>query len=129
MNPSIREDNFTVMLSPFLDFAPIESGNDRHWVGNLHITCPSQHHPWDCFVASAPRNDSFSESFVAAPITVNHALIIVIAARKPFVMLNLFQHLSFQFINHEIPKQVRNDSSKGSPEGIPSSGCLGMSHS
>jgi len=25
------------------------------------------------------------------------------------VMLNLFQHLSFQCINLEIPKQVRND--------------------
>ncbi len=30
------------------------------------------------------------------------------------VMLNLFQHLSFQRINLEIPKQVRNDSEKTS---------------
>ena len=79
------------------------------------------------------------------------------------VMLNLFQHLSFQCINLEIPKQVRNDresspvviarpdkagrgnlsvsltprdcfvaiaprndSGKGSPEGLPSAGGLGV---
>ena len=50
------------------------------------------------------------------------------------VMLNLFQHLSFQHplfqcINREIPKQVRNDSGKGSPEGLPSDGGLGVSPS
>jgi len=38
---------------------------------------------------------------------------VVLASEVPLschiVMLNLFQHLSFQCINLEIPKQVRND--------------------
>ena len=47
----------------------------------------------------------------------------------PVVMLNLFQHLSFQWVNREIPKQVRNDRGEGSPEGNPSGGGLGVSPS
>ncbi len=106
---------------PQLYFSPLSLGREGEVNGD--IGTPKSLRAQRGNLTSVPRNDMFS---------------------SPVIMLNLFQHLSFQCINLEIPKQVRNcgnqvplslqplraarkDSGKGSPEGFPSGGGLGVS--
>ena len=93
-------------------------------------------HPRDCFVAIASRNDVFLVHFVAVMFTVKRGLLswqalsfLSLRAEGeaiPVVMLNLFQHLSFQYLIPEIPKQVRNDrGAKGVQRDFPLAGNWG----